>query len=86
MLPLISLCHYSLARLTGGNGSVVIIGEVSQEETTDAHPFWVVTDNPDLERAARGTVDENGVILYHENIDPTLYHKAQYQKRQNNGF
>jgi len=34
-------------------------------ETTDSHPFWVVTDDPDLERAARGTVDENGVILYH---------------------
>ena len=41
-------------------------------EVTDSHPFWVVTDNPDLERAARGTVDENGVILYHENIDPGL--------------
>ena len=41
-------------------------------EVTDGHPFWVVTDEPDLERAARGTVDENGVILYHENIDPGL--------------
>ena len=27
---------------------------------------------PDLSRAARGTVDENGVVLYHENIDPGL--------------
>jgi len=40
--------------------------------TADSHPFWVVTDEPDLERAARGTVDENGVWLYHENIDPGL--------------
>ena len=41
-------------------------------ETTDSHPFWVVTDNPDLERAARSVVDENGVLLYHENIGPGL--------------
>jgi hypothetical protein len=34
------------------------------------HPFWVVTDDPDLERAARSVVNENGVILYHENIAP----------------
>ena len=39
---------------------------------TDAHPFWVVTDEPDLERAARSMVDENGVILYHENLEPGL--------------
>jgi len=41
-------------------------------ETTDSHPFWVDTDNPDLSRAARRVVDENGVILYHENIEPGL--------------
>jgi len=41
-------------------------------ETTDGHPFWVVTDNPDLSRAARSVVDENGFILYHENIEPGL--------------
>jgi hypothetical protein len=41
-------------------------------EVTDSHPFWVVTDEPDLERAARGVVDENGVILYHENVEPGL--------------
>ena len=41
-------------------------------ETTDPHPFWVVTDEPDLERAARSVVDENGVILYHANIGPGL--------------
>ena len=40
-------------------------------ETTDTHPFWVVTDDPDLERAARSVVDENGVWLYHENVSPT---------------
>jgi len=40
-------------------------------ESTDAHPFWVVTDNPDLSRAARSVVDENGVWLYHKNIGPT---------------
>jgi len=40
-------------------------------ETTDSHPFWVVTDEPDLSRAARSVVDENGVWLYHENIGPT---------------
>jgi len=33
--------------------------------TGGSHPFWVVTDDPDLERAARSTVDENGMILYH---------------------
>ena len=31
-----------------------------------------MTDDPDLERAARELVDENGVILYHENIEPGL--------------
>ena len=41
-------------------------------ETTDGHPFWVVTDEPDLERAARSVVDENGVLLYHENLEPGL--------------
>ena len=39
-------------------------------ETTDGHPFWVVTDEPDLSRAAREFVLENGTIIYHENIDP----------------
>jgi hypothetical protein len=40
-------------------------------ETTDSHPFWVVTDNPELWRAAQEVVNENGVILYHENIGVT---------------
>jgi hypothetical protein len=54
---------------------LTILDEQGREqviETTDSHPFWVVTDNPDLERAAREIVDENGVILYHENIAPGL--------------
>ena len=37
-------------------------------ETTDSHPFWVVTDEPDLERAAREVADG----FYHENIAPGL--------------
>ena len=32
----------------------------------------MVTDEPDLERAVREIVDENGVILYHENLEPGL--------------
>ena len=46
-------------------------GHTQTLEVTDVHPFWVVTDDPDLERAARAVVDENGVTLYHHNIDPT---------------
>jgi len=46
-------------------------GNIQVLEVTDAHPFWVVTDDPDLERAARSLVDENGVWLYHANIGPT---------------
>jgi hypothetical protein len=46
-------------------------GDVQTIETTDSHPFWVVTDNPDLSRAASEVVDENGTILYHENIAVT---------------
>jgi len=45
-------------------------GNIQTLEVTDGHPFWVVTDEPDLERAARSVVDENGVWLYHENIGP----------------
>ena len=37
-------------------------------ETTDVHPFWVVTDTPDLERAARDIADG----FYHENVAPGL--------------
>ena len=35
-------------------------------EVTDVHPFWVVTDEPDMERAAR----EHGGGFYHENVEP----------------
>ena len=38
---------------------------VHQQEVTDAHPFWVVTNDPDLERAAR----EYGDGFYHENLE-----------------
>ena len=34
--------------------------------------FTVVGSNPDHDRAARSVVDENGVILYHENIESGL--------------
>ena len=47
-------------------------GTMQVIETTDSHPFWVVTDEPDLERAARTVVDENGVTLYHENLESGL--------------
>ena len=40
-------------------------------ETTDSHPFWVVSDEPDLSRAAGEYVNENGVWLYHEGMDIT---------------
>ena len=57
--------HINYLTIIDENGDEQVI------ETTDAHPFWVVTDEPDLERAARSIVDENGVWLYHENISPT---------------
>jgi len=53
---------------------ITIVDEHGNEqviETTDGHPFWVVTDEPDLERAAQGVIDENGAILHHNNIAPT---------------
>jgi hypothetical protein len=40
-------------------------------ETTDSHPFWVVTNTPDLSRAARENVEDNGVLLHHENLGVT---------------
>ena len=54
---------------------LTILDEQGREqviETTDSHPFWVVTDNPDLSRSARSVVDENGMILSHENLEPGL--------------
>gem|GEM_PF-2094000 len=58
--------HINYLTIVDENGNVQVL------ETTDGHPFWVVTDEPDLERAAREVVDENSVILYHENIAPGL--------------
>ena len=57
--------HLNYITIVDENGNAQVL------ETTDGHPFWVVTDEPDLERAAQGTIDENGVILYHNNIAPT---------------
>jgi len=55
---------------------LTIIDDIGVEqviESTDSHPFWVVTvtDDPDFERAARSVVGANGVWLYHANIGPT---------------
>ena len=55
---------------------LTLLDELGREqiiETTDTHPFWVVTDDPDLSRAASSIVDENGVWLYHENVGPTAH-------------
>ena len=43
-------------------------GNLQTLEVTDAHPFWVVTDEPDLERAASDYSDG----LYHGNMEPGL--------------
>ena len=58
--------HINYLTVVDENGDEQVI------ETTDSHPFWVVTDDPDLERVAREVVDENGAILYHENLEPGL--------------
>jgi len=42
-------------------------------ESTDIHPFWVVTDNPDLDRAARDYAFENGAWFEHGNLEITEY-------------
>jgi len=57
--------HINYLTIVDENGNEQVI------ETTDSHPFWIVTDEPDLERAARSVVNENGVWLYHDNIGPT---------------
>ena len=38
-------------------------------ETTDGHPFWVITDTPDIDRAARDYSDG----MYHGNLEVTEY-------------
>ena len=58
--------HVNYLTILDANGNEQVI------ESTDVHPFWVVTDEPDLSRAARSVIDENGVILYHENLEPSL--------------
>ena len=58
--------HINYLTFIDENGNEQVI------ESTDVHPFWVVTDEPDLERAARSVVDENGVTLYHENLESGL--------------
>jgi len=66
----------TLAKTSDHINSLTIVDENGHEqviETTDVHPFWVVTDTPDLKRAARSVVDENGVWLYHENVTPTEF-------------
>ena len=50
---------------------LTIVDESGNEhviESTDVHPFWVVTNEPDLDRAARELADG----FYHENITPGL--------------
>jgi hypothetical protein len=42
-------------------------GNIQLLEVTDGHPFWVVTNDPDLDRAAREYADD----FYHENIGVT---------------
>jgi hypothetical protein len=56
--------HLRYLTVQGTNG-------VQTFETTDSHPFWVVTDTPDLSRAARENVEDNGVSLHHENLGIT---------------
>jgi hypothetical protein len=45
------------------NYLTIIDGDGKEQtlETTDGHPFWVVTNNPDQDRAARDYVFENGL-------------------------
>jgi hypothetical protein len=53
---------------------LTIVDEDGREqiiETTDSHPFWVVTGHPELWRAAQEVVNENGTTLYHENLGVT---------------
>jgi len=62
----------TLAKTSDHINYLTIIDENGNEqviESTDVHPFWVVTDEPDLSRAARSIVDENGLLIYHENLE-----------------
>ena len=53
--------HINLLTVVDENGNAQVL------EVTDVHPFWVVTDEPDWERAAREYV--NGA--WHHNLAPT---------------
>ena len=61
----------TLAKTSDHINRLTIVDEFGVEqviETTDVHPFWVVTDDPDLSRAARSFADG----FYHENVAPGL--------------
>ena len=53
--------HINYLTVVDGDGNEQVI------ETTDVHPFWVVTDEPDLDRAAREFADG----MHHENLGVT---------------
>ncbi len=43
-------------------------GEEQIVEATDVHPFFVITNNPDLDREARESALDNGNLICHDNI------------------
>ena len=51
----------------------IIVALTLSFETTDSHPFWVLTNDPEFSRGARDYADENGVVWYHENLEATEY-------------
>ena len=60
----------TLAKTSDHINYLTIVDESGHEqtiETTGGHPFWVVTDEPDLSRAARDYSDG----MYHGNLDVT---------------
>jgi hypothetical protein len=59
------------AQVAGGGRFADENGNEQVIETTDSHPFWVVTGHPELWRAAQEVVNENGTTLYHENLGVT---------------
>jgi len=64
----------TLAKTSDHINYLTIVDENGHEqgiETTDGHPFWVVTNDPDMNRAARDYIFENGSWLYHEDVTPT---------------
>ena len=60
----------TFAKTSGHLNYLTIVDESGNEqtiETTDVHPFWVVTDESDIFRAAREFADG----MYHENLGVT---------------